>query len=407
MHKSSTILFCCLLPFCIRAQNPSNMINPADSLVKDTIGQKDLIEIVLKFTHIHIKKTPQVGGRRVYYSLLPLSTAVPGGGNALITATTAGFYLGNRGDTYLSNITFSPGFNFSGQFNFPFRSNIWSADNAWNYSGDTRFSIFPQYTWGLGGGQAENDKILIRYKYIRLYQNALKRIKPYLFAGIGYNMDYHIRIRPEKDSLDLQKFTGYNYGVARNSNSFSSGLTFNLLYDTRNNSLNPLPGAFFNAIYRISPQFLGSDNNWHSLYLDTRKYVSFSPVGQNVLAIWTYLWTTLGSHPPYLDLPAIGWDDNQRSGRGFYPSRYAGETLYYLEAEYRRDITDNGLLGFVVFANLNTVTEPDTHRFAYLHPAAGTGLRVKFNKHSGTNIAIDFGFSKGYSSLYISLGEAF
>ncbi|HTE12991.1 MAG TPA: hypothetical protein VK645_18555, partial [Chitinophagaceae bacterium] len=59
------------------------------------------------------------------------------------------------------------------------------------------------------------------------------------------------------------------------------------------------------------------------------------------------------------------------------------------------------------FANLNTVTEPDKTTFAYLHPAAGGGLRIKFNKNSGTNIGIDYGFSKGYRALYISLGEVF
>lgn len=403
--KVFVIFVCCFLPFCLSAQNPSGMIVPPDSSVKDTTGQRDLIGIALKLTHIHLKKPPMVDGKRVYYSFIPLSMSVPGGGNALITSTTAGFYLGDRHTTYLSNITFSPGFNFHGQFNFPFRWNIWSPNNAWNYQGDTRFSIFPKSTWGLGGGS--DDNILIRYEYVRFYQNALKRIRPYLLVGFGYNLDYEINIHTNNDSISLQKFTGYSYGVANNSNSVSSGITFNLLYDTRNNSINPLPGAFFNLVYRVNPKFIGSDANWNSLYLDTRKYLSLSPKGQNVLAFWTYLWTTMGSSPPYLNLPAIGWDTYQRSGRGFYPSRYIGKSLYYLESEYRRDITADGLLGFVVFGELTSTTEPDTHSFTYWHPGAGTGLRIKFNKRSGTNVAIDFGFSKGYSAVSLNLGEAF
>ncbi|MCW3108520.1 MAG: hypothetical protein JWQ09_3026, partial [Segetibacter sp.] len=35
------------------------------------------------------------------------------------------------------------------------------------------------------------------------------------------------------------------------------------------------------------------------------------------------------------------------------------------------------------------------------------GMRVKFNKKSNTNIAIDFGVSKGHSALTLNLGEAF
>jgi len=405
MRRKTVVLIACILPLCLRAQNPTGMINPPATEVKDTSGQKDLVEILLKASHIHLKKTPRIEGRRVYYSLVPLSLSVPGGGAALVTATQAGFYLGDRKTTYLSNITFSPSTNFKGQFVIPFRSNVWAAGNAWNFQGDTRFSIFPQYSWGLGGSQTE--KQLIRYSYLRFYHAALKRIKPYLFAGIGYDLDYHIHIHPDIDSVNLQKFTAYNYGTANHSNSFSSGITFNLLYDSRTNSINPLPGFYYDFIYRVNPRFLGSDDWWHSLYLDARKYIPFGHKGQNVLALWTYYWTILGTHAPYLDLPAIGGDANGRSGRGFYPGRYTGKTLWYLEAEYRRDITANGLFGFVVFSNLNTVTEPDNHQFAYPHPAIGTGLRIKFNKRTGTNIGIDVAASKGYSAIYLSLGEAF
>jgi len=401
------VLLLATLPVCLFAQNPAGMIVQNKPRAKDTSGQRDLVAVLKDLTHIHFRKPEKVSGRKVYYSLLPIGTTVPGGGTALVTATQAGFYLGDRKSTYLSSITFSPGTNFRGAFNIPFHSNIWSPGNQWNFQGDLRYSYFPQYTWGLGGGQPETDKLLINYSYVRFYFSALKRLKPYLFAGIGYNLDYHISIDSENDSLDLRQFTGYTYGTTNHSNSFSAGLSFNLLYDSRVNSINPLPGFYYNFVYRVNPKFMGSDDYWHSLYLDVRKYIPFSRKEQNVLAIWTYLWTTLSSHSPYLDLPATGWDTHQRSGRGFYNRRYTGKSLLYLETEYRRQLTTNGLFGFVVFANLNTVTEQDTRKFSYLHPAAGAGLRIKFNRSSGTNIGIDYGFSKGYRALYISLGEAF
>src|SRR5258708_19921822 len=214
-----------------------------------------------------------------------------------------------------------------------------------------------------------------------MYASVLKRIRPYLLAGFGYDLDYHIHIRPEVDSLDLQKFTGYKYGTGKNSNSFSEGPTLNLLYDTRNNSINPLPGAYFNMVYRVNLKFLGSNTDWHSLYLDARKYISFSKKGQNVLALWSYFWTTMGSNPPYFNLPAIGTEPYQRSGRGFYPMRYMGKSLFYLETEYRRDITQDGLFGFVGFTNLNTQTDPASPGCALLHPPVADCPRLKFYKH--------------------------
>jgi len=100
-------------------------------------------------------------------------------------------------------------------------------------------------------------------------------------------------------------------------------------------------------------------------------------------------------------------DPYQRSGRGIEQSRYRGQRLCYFETEYRRDITANGLLGFVLFSNVNSVTQPNNNRFVYWHPAGGGGLRIKFNKKSDTNVCIDYGFSKNYSSVRINLGEAF
>jgi outer membrane protein assembly factor BamA len=404
----AAVLLCCWW-FRVAAQNPTGTLVPPSKIVTDTTGQRDMIDIALKLTHIRVKKPRPEAGRRVYYSLIPLGASIPGGGEALITATNAGFYLGDRRHTFLSNVTFSPSTNFRGEFNLPFRSNIWSDSNRWNYEGDLRLTIYPQFTWGLGGNTAPSNKILMRYTYIRLYQNALKRIgkHPFLFAGLGYNLDWHIRIRPDPDTIDLAKFTGYKYGTGNRRNSFSSGITLNLLYDSRNNALNPLPGWFYNIVFRVNPRVLGSEDDWYSLYFDARKYISFDPKRWNVLAFWSYLWTTMGSNAPYLDLPAITWDANQRSGRGFYPSRYTGRSLWDFEAEYRRSITRNQLLGFVLFGNMNSVTEPGTSEFAYFHAAAGAGLRIKFNKHSGTNFCMDFAASKGYWSLYFALGEAF
>ena len=228
-----------------------------------------------------------------------------------------------------------------------------------------------------------------------------------MFAGGGYNLDYHINIHTDNDTIQLARFADYKYGTGQHVNSISSGLTFNLLYDSRTNEINPLPGWYYNIVFRANPKFLGSEDNWYSLYLDARKYISFDQRRANTLAFWSYLWTTMGSSAPYLDLPAITWDANQRSGRGFYPSRYTGKTLFDFETEYRRSITRDELLGFVVFANMNSVTEPHTDNFAYVHAAAGAGLRVKFNRHSGTNVGMDIAASKGYWAIYFGLGEAF
>jgi outer membrane protein assembly factor BamA len=373
----------------------------------DTTGKKDIINVARSLFNINTKPDTAKKGKVFYFSILPVSSNVPGGGKALFTSTTAGFYMGNRNTTFLSTVTFAPYFNLRGRYGLPFRSNIWLKDNSWTIIGDSRVLVYPQYTWGLGGQTPEFNKFLVDYKYVRFYQSALKRINSYLYAGIGYNLDYYLDIETHNPNA-LQKFTGYPYGTSSDQNSISSGVTLNLLYDSRNNEINPLPGAYTNVVYRINGHAFGSDADWQSLYIDMRKYISLtSTKEQNVMAFWAYYWRTFGNGIPYLSLPSIGWDPYQRSGRGIEQNRYRGKALLYFETEYRRDITANGLLGFVLFANVNSVADPVSNHFSYWHPAGGTGLRIKFNKSSGTNITLDYGISEGYSAIILGLGEAF
>jgi len=368
--------------------------------------ERDLIDVTKKW--FHIRKGPvTLDGRPVYFSVLP-SGAPAGNANLFVTSTTAAFYAGDRVNTFLSAVTFAPYITINNRIGFTLKSNLWTNGNGWDVLGDLRFLHYPQYTWGLGGNISENRRMLIDYKYVRFYQTFLKQLKPYLFAGFGVMVDDHFDMDTKGDSNALATFSHYRYGTGTSEESLSAGVSINLLYDGRKNSIDPLPGFYGNVVYRVNPILTGSSYTWHSLYADVRKYIPFSRQGQNMLAFWGFYWTALNDHTPYLDLPSVGWDPyQQRSGRGFDQNRYRGKGLLYGEAEYRRDLTANGLFGFVLFANLNSIKEPVTNNFAYLHPAAGGGLRIKLNKHSHTNIALDYGVSSDYSAFYLNLGETF
>jgi hypothetical protein len=397
-----------LLPVAVLAQTNGSIIPDKIGEKKDTARQTDLIDIAKELIKIKPKELKDQGDKRLRFSFLPFGTTVPGGtGKALVTSTTAGMYLGPRKTTQISTASFTPYWNLKERFGLPLRTSIWLPNNTWTIQGDTRFMVYPQYTWGLGSRNKIEESTFLDYKYIRFYQTALRQIRPYFYGGLGYNLDYHFNIHSDDPNVDVSKFTNYEYGT--HGHSFSSGISLNLLYDTRNSSVNPLPGAYANVVYRVNPGFLGSSEGWKSLYLDARRYVPMNPAKkhqQNTLAFWSYFWTVFNSNAPYLDLPSIGWDPYNRSGRGIDQNRYRGRSLLYLESEYRRDITNNGLFGFVVFANASTVSGSGTLLTSW-HPAIGTGLRVKFNKASNTNIGLDYGVSKGYGSFLLNLGEAF
>jgi outer membrane protein assembly factor BamA len=371
------------------------------------LAQKDLIDIGKKL-FVFKPRPRSVNNRGIYFSFLPASTQAAGPSGLSVTATTAAFSLGEPRSTYLSTVTFAPYVATQGRLGFAFRSNLWLSDNSWDILGDTRMLYYPQDTWGLGGRSEGSQRLSLNYKYVRFYQTFLRRIKPYFFAGMGILIDAHYDMESHGDSLLLRNFTLYPYGTAGSETSLSTGFSMNLLYDARKNTENPMPGYYANFVFRENPPIPGNTIPWRSIYLDTRKYIPFSRQGQNMLALWAFYWSVLESHAPYLELPSIGWDPyQQRSGRGFPQNRYRGSSILYAEAEYRRDITGNGLLGFVIFANVNSVTQPWTEQLSYVHPAGGVGLRIKFNKKSGTNIAIDYGMSEHYRGFCLNLGETF
>jgi outer membrane protein assembly factor BamA len=273
--------------------------------------------------------------------------------------------------------------------------------------GDWRYYKYPEYTYGLGGHTKEaltSDQL--NYSNIIIHEAVLRHINNSAFyAGLAYNLDYHWDISesglPNGEASDFKK-----YGLTKNS--VSSGISVNALYDTRKNSINPTEAMYGSIAFCPNFTFLGSNHNYQSLIIDLRKYFKPFRHSDNVLAFWSYNWFTFNGNVPYLDLPSTGWDPYANMGRGYIQSRFRGKNLLYLEAEYRFGITRNGLFGGVVFANAQSVTDWPSNKFQTIYPAVGTGLRIKINKHSNTNLAIDYAMGlDGSRGIFINLGEVF
>jgi hypothetical protein len=152
----------------------------------------------------------------------------------------------------------------------------------------------------------------------------------------------------------------------------------------------------------------GSDANWQSLIVDVRKYFPLPVHSSNVLAFWNYDWLVLQGRPPYLDLPATSWDPNTNTGRGYIQGRFRSRRMLYFETEYRFVLTRNGLLGAVVFGNLQSFSNWPSNKFTTIQPAGGFGLRINLSTKSDTNIDLDYGFGAGGSKgLTVNIAEIF
>jgi len=326
-------------------------------------------------------------------------------GWAGILAGNVGFYTSDPKSTNLSSVTSSIVYSQYNQLTVPLLMNIWSRNNSFNYVIDWRFYKYPQNTYGLGGHSSLDNADLIDYSQIRLHQSVLKKIITNFYSGIGYFLDYQWNIK-ESGQENSAVSDARQYGLS--SRSVASGLVASLLYDNRTNSINPDGGLYTNVLYRPNFKFLGSDGNWQSLTVDIRKYFKFPAGSNNILAIWNYDWLTINGKPPYLCLPSTGWDAYNNTGRGYIQGRFRGKNMLYLESEYRFSISANGLLGGVAFANAQSFSEYPSNQYSDIWPGAGVGIRIKINKYSKANIAIDYGFgADGSHGLFVNVGEVF
>jgi hypothetical protein len=386
----------------------NDVVHKAQSDIISVKNQLDLIDIglaIIKKKNSIRKDTVVQKSGRLYGS------ALPGVGYSLITgfavtmAANGAFYTSKEESANISSIIFEPAYSQYHQLLLPIQANIWTRGNRYNIQTDWDYKKFPQLTYGLGSHTSLADGYTIDYSQLRLFQTLYKTIAPDLFLGAGYCYDYYYNIRevnpPKGVVTDFEK-----YGLTPTSTS--SGITFDFLYDRRRNLINPKQSSFISLIYRSNLTFLGSDAHWQTLTTDLRKYVNWPVGSKNILAFWTYDVITLQGNPPYLALPNTASDTYGNTGRGYIQGRFRGKNMVYFETEYRFGITRNGLFGGVVFANVESFSEPVSGRFEAFWPAYGTGLRVKLNKYSNTNVCFDYaiGFD-GSRGIFVNLGEIF
>ncbi len=374
-----------------------------DSLF-NKLEQTDLIDFFIYALKLgdngNVNRKSKTGD--LLFSILPVAGS-SGGGKVAISAINASFYLDQQSN--ISSIYFYPYTDFKGSYGVTLSPNIWFSQNQWNGLGDFRFIHNESPEYGLGANTSLNNPIDIHYEQARTYFTLHTRVLKYFYLGAGYNLDlfYSVKeiVNPVQPPSD---FSTYAYGTG--SNTTSSGITFNLLRDNRKNSINPTNGFYTTAIFKVNKKSMGSTYEWGSFYLDIRKYYSFSNTRHKVFAFRTLYWGTYGD-VPYFNLPSTFQDISGRAGRGYSSSRFRGKQMVFGEVEYRFDISNRGFLGGVLFVNAQTLTEPGTEKFNYVRPAAGVGLRMKFNRNSDTNLTLDFAYGKDGLNFYINLGEYF
>jgi hypothetical protein len=395
----------------IYSQNDSVRHGSTNILPSKTQPEKDIRDYIKIF---HKKNAgndtiPQTG--KNFLSFVPALGYTLQTGFAGIISGNLAYYNSSEPNQKISSLTTSFTYSQYNQSIVTFTADICTKGNKFNFITDCRFIDYPSSIYGLGGKRISVDSnanvgYTIDFMGMKIHQTVMLTIAKNMYAGIGYYYDQFWNIK----ALDsVKQNVAYLLNRDLGTNELASGLAFRYLFDSRLNQINPSQGLYVNVVLRDNFKFLGSNDDWTSLQTDVRGYNRFPKSTKNILAVWALAWTTVSkTPPPYLLLPSTGWDDQYNSGRGYIQGRFRGNQMYYFEDEYRFRITQNGLIGGVLFTNFQYFSGSLSEQYKNLYVGYGAGLRIKLNKFSGTNLCVDYGFGQnGSRGFFVNLGEVF
>jgi hypothetical protein len=400
MRKWSLLLiFVAFLPLLIFCQQ--------DTLQKPSpVSEMDVRDLLFKKGH------GKELVRKSFFVVLPVLGSNPTAG--FIYGVGLSFVYSKSIDKRFSTVSSNLSYSTKMLANLNIKTNLFSLKDRLLLNGDWRYYVITETTYGLGSSNNLSGQKL-RYNLIRIHETASWKLFPDLFAGIGIHYDYFFNIIDNTAANgDPDKSYHYNYSKRHgfNPNEYAvSGVSLNFLYDSRDNQVNAYKGSYINVNYRINETALGSVKNSTMLLTDYRSFYSLGRTkGSSVLALWLYGSFVVSGNVPYLLLPAIGFDQRQRSGRGYSFGRFRGMDMLYAESEYRFRISPrSGILGGIIFANLTSTSDKENNinLLNYIQPAYGSGLRIMLDKISRTRLELDAAVGKGKIGFYFGIRETF
>jgi hypothetical protein len=316
-----------------------------------------------------------------------------------------------------------------------FKNNIYTKKDKIFFTGDWRFQIFSQSTYGLGtnapvGGVLDYQFNLagiettvdsftqpMQYNFLRIHQSMAFKIKSGIYLGFGFMLDGYSKIKDERlrltpgDTLITSHYAySKKYGFSPDK-YYASALHAAFVIDKRDNMIQPYKGYFMNIGFRGALEILGSQKNASMVNTEWRSYHNVSARNPaHLVAFWLIGEFSPEGEFPYMTLPATAYDQRSRSGRGYTQGRFRGNQYSYGEAEYRFPISKcGGVWSGVAFVNGTTANSPTQNLklFESIQPGYGMGLRIMLDKASRTNLTLDYGFGKKSSGFYLAVSETF
>ena len=243
-------------------------------------NEVDIFDVIRKWTGKPAKPQdllPQQGVKNL--SLLPILGYSPANGFVIGAAVSVTEFLGNPAKTSLSSALVNISLTTKSQILINLKYDLYLPHDKWYISGDNRLLFFNQPTYGLGiyGLQGQTYKFNwngldvsrtdsaqpMKYNYIRFYETVLREFEKHWYAGLGIMIDDNFKINDQSLSLDspVHLTSHYNYSKSYGFDTAhysASGLSFQIMHDSRDNPINPFKGNYFNLAFRVNAPAFGA-----------------------------------------------------------------------------------------------------------------------------------------------------
>lgn len=356
-------------------------------LAGKTMCQEDK-EHLFQTDTLRLNKRVQIVGLPVVF--YTPETSFGGGGGLQL-------FFNNRKSTYnerVSNIFTTAIYTANKQFTLSIKPELYLYNGKMFLEGEFIYKIFPNSFWGIGGNTPETGLERYNMKTYSLRVALLNRIPPSLNFGFEYQYENHEMLDVKEGGLlDTALISGAEGAI-------TSGLSFVLNFDDRDNVYSPVSGTYLIFKGGFSSRTFGASHAFNRYLIDLRRY--FTLGGKHTMAVQAYLQSAKGDVP----FQSMSWLGGSDRNRGYFRGRYMDENYLLLQTEFRWRIMKR--LNLNIFASLGQVSEETRDIFQYPKFSGGAGLRFQMLKSNPTLIRVDLGVNQyGDTGIYFGVNEAF
>nr|WP_154325491.1 BamA/TamA family outer membrane protein [Pantoea sp. 201603H] len=312
-----------------------------------------------------------------------------------IGAAVVGMYRTHPQDTADQNsvVTISGYTSSTGALGINLQNYSFFPGDRWRVFLNGKLNNTPSWYWGPGfsAGKHKNHRQKYTAREISLSPEILRRLWTNSYFGLGWDFSSFHAAKPGKGPRLVQNAPG-------GPSLLNSGMSFQLLYDSRDFIANPSRGRMFSLSDTVYTPELGSDSRFNVLTTRYSQYHAFT--SRDTLA-WEVSGEFTSGSVPWISLPTLG--SSQRM-RGYYPGRYRSRDTLSGQVEYRRRLAwRHGVVAWLGGGTMGSDMDALSH--SRWLPSVGVGYRFAFKPKM--NVRLDYGVGQHSSSFYFQVGEAF